>query len=73
VIRFRVTCQDDDVTAEGWHFMSLTARRPGQEPVHVSSLILPPDLAAELVRQVVLMNDVLDVEMAADIGLELGT
>lgn len=57
--RFRLR---DRGGSDDCHFTDLTVERSGAAPEFIGSLILPADLAAELVRQVQLLNDVLDLE-----------
>lgn len=67
MIRFRVNDRAE-LTAEGWRFLDLIVERSGAAPDLVSSMILAPDLARELVRQVGILNDVLDRGYRGDEG-----
>jgi hypothetical protein len=61
--RFRVSpVMETDQSADAWGTLSLTAEEVPGHPVQVAMFLLPGYLAEEFTRQMMLLNDVLDVE-----------
>lgn len=60
--RFQVKPLAASTDPDAWARLGLFVERDTDHPLLVATALLPPDVAAELVRQVALMNDAVDLE-----------